>query len=591
MTGSIVLGKKSSSDVSVKEADVLVVGAGLAGLWAAIRAKDFAPRVVLVDKGKVSRSGASVFCHTTLAPVPEGEFPAWKEEFVERGGYLADEAWIDLVLRKNSQCLSDMETWGVSFVRDDKGKLRTEAIRGQKVTRCCLYTGRQMMEKMRQHALEKGVELVERVMVCELLTSDGRHPTAGGVAGALGLHTRTGEIVVFRSPAVVIAAGPISPKLHCLYIDNVTGDGRAMAFRAGAELAGMEFAPNPGFSVWDRRLSTGGQQQFLMHGARIVNRLGERIMEKYKEAGVKNPEFEGNIEFGDVCRAMAIEILEGRGPVFFDMTGWSQDNIEKMRRVLPATMKAFEEAGIDLSRQPVESTPIIQSYASSSGSGIRIDARGESNIPGLYAAGASAMAGPNIVAQAFCNVTGYQAGEYAGKRGREGHSGQIDGGQVEKLKREILAPLARGQGISPDELYLMANQAVLPYASSLFKNEARIKETLEEIRKLLTEESPRLKAKDTHELVKANEGRNFLQLMELVQLSALERRESRFNHYREDYPYEDNENWLKWVIVKNNGRGGVEVRTEPRKGQTFKPAGPLKKLSRIQYSLGKATGK
>ena len=340
------------------ETEILVIGGGLAGLWASIRAKDFAEKVTLVDKAKVGRSGASVFCHSTIGPAPEDKFAEWKKEFVERGKYLIDQQWIDILLQENSERLRDMERWGVAFEKDEKGELKTEAVRGQKITRTVLYEGRQMLGKVREEASRRGVEIVDRVMITDLLTSDGNYPTGGHIVGAVGLQTRTGEFLVFRCKAAVVSAGGISHKLHQSYVDNVTGDGQAMAFRAGAEMGNMELSATSRFGNWDRRFAAGGQQQFLMYGAKIVNRLGERFMEKYKSsAAVEDPEFEGHTDFAVLCKAMAIEILEGRGPVYFDLRDWPQENIDKMRKILPETMAAFDDAGIDLRKQLVEAPP------------------------------------------------------------------------------------------------------------------------------------------------------------------------------------------------------------------------------------------
>lgn len=572
-------------DNVVKNTDVLVVGGGLAGLWAAIRASDFVPRVLLVDKGKVSRSGASIFCHTTLAPVPKESSETWIKEFVERSGFLADQYFIEILVQDNNDRLREMERWGVSFVKDEKGNFKTEAIRGQKVTRAALYSlGLQMMTKMREEALRRGVELVERVMVTDLLTSDGQHPTKGRVTGAVGMHTRSGEFLVFNAGAVIIATGGMSPKLHCVYVDNVTGDGQAMAFRAGADMGGMEFAQNPNFGVWERKFNTGGQQQFLMHGAKIVNSMGERFMERYKaEATAKNPEFDGHIEFGDLCRAMTIEILEGRGPVYFDLRQWSPENIAKMRQVLPATMKAFDSMGIDLRTRLVENTPMVISYGMGGGSGIRISAESQSSLPGLYAAGASSTAGPNIIAQAFCNISGYRAGEYAGKWARKNQLTPVHKLQVEALKTTIFAPLQRSGGVIADELYSKINRLVTPFGASLFKRDNRIRKILDEFQNIKTLHFHELYALDPHELIKANEVRNFLQVLELIYTAAMERQESRFGHYREEYPYKDNKDWLKWVMLRNTGQETIHVRTEP--SRCIRPDTPTRVMSPIQYSL------
>ncbi len=570
----------------VKETDVLVVGGGLAGLWAAIRAKDMAPRVTLAEKGKVSRSGASVFCHSTRAPLPENQFDVWLKETVERSGYLADQKLAEIIILENNKRIRDMERWGVIFDRDEKGSLRAECVRGEKTVRSISFQGKQMMETMRNVALGKGVEFAERVMIIDLLTSDGQHPTKGHIVGAVGLHTRTGDVIIFKCGAVIISSGGTSAKVHCHYADNITGDGLAMAFRAGADMLNMEFAANPSFGNWERKFNTGGQQQFLMNGARIINRHGERFLTKYPAwARSEEPEFEGNVEFGDLCRAMAIELLEGRGPVYFDLRSWSQENIRKMRRVLPVTMAAFDAAGIDVSKQPIECTPMMVNYGMSTSAGIRVDVNFQSTVPGLFATGVCAMIGAGQKPQAVCNVTGYVSGEKSAALA--GSNKMPSQEQVSKIAQRVLAPLQRGKGPLADEVYDRLNRIVMPYEISLFKEETRLRRALGTLRNIVAEQLPVVRARNPHELVKANEVRSYAQMLLLMLSGALERKESRFGHYREDYPYSDDINWLKWTVASSDENGEIKLETEPVVLPLYRPEEPSRIPARIQFTFGK----
>lgn len=168
---------------------------------------------------------------------------------------------------------------------------------------------------MRAQLLSQGVRLVERVMVIELLTSDGYHPTQGRVVGALGIHTRNGQSVVFKAKAVVQATGTMGHKLHGCYADNLTGDGQAMAFRAGAEHLNLEFSFIPGFHGFVKgKLAILAIMPFQTQGAHIINSLGQRFMKNYM------PErMERLSTFGLLALAWSKEVLERRGPVYFDM--------------------------------------------------------------------------------------------------------------------------------------------------------------------------------------------------------------------------------------------------------------------------------
>lgn len=544
----------------IEESDVLVVGGGLAGLWAAIRAKEQGCRVILAEKGKVSRSGVSAFCHATMSPVPPEKYDAWFKDLVERSGYLVDQDLLQPLLRENGDRLQQMKDWGVKFLQRKGGKIHIEESKGKKAILSYLYNGRQMMEAMRAEATRKGVEFRERIMVTNLLTSDGASAAAAGVTGAAGVHTRTGQFHIFPAKAVIITSGMMSLKTHAFYADSLSGDGLAMAYRAGAELVNLEFAPGHSFSLWDRRFVTGGQKQFVMNNARIINRSGERFMERYMAAArLMNPDMDGHVEFGDICRAMAIEIMEGRGPVYFDLRQWDEENLNKMRKVLPATMEAFNKAGINLKKEPVSSTPFIPNYFSSCQAGIRCGINGETSLEGLYAAGAAAFIGHAITPQAACNVFGYRAGEKASLKSQEIAQETWNPEQAKALKERNYAPLMRQEGIRADQLFKELNIILAPYRNSFFKDEKGTCAVLGKLEEIEREKLPLAWAPDIHELVKVIEFKNVLLLINLVYRAALERKESRFSHYRVEYPYMDNRNWLKWIIVRRGREGKISI--------------------------------
>lgn len=571
----------------LEEADVLVVGAGSAGLRAAIRAKDFAKKVLLIEKGHVGRSGVSVFCHVYMSPLSDEMAEQAVSDVTERSTYLADQSWVRVMVEDNNARIAEMERWGVIF-ENEGGAMRTEkGSRGWRVKCRALANGQQLTGVLRAVALNKGVEFRERVMITEILTSDGQHPTQGHVTGAVGLDTRKGTWRVFKSKAVVISTGLINAKLHLGYSDNVTGDGAAMAFRAGAELSCMELAPCNAFSFWNRKLYSGGQAQFQIDGSRLVNRLGEEFLKKYKGAAKEFVGFELQPEFGDLCRAIAIEILEGRGPVFFDLRSWNQEKINRMRRILPFTMSAFKEDGIDINKEMVETTPVIGFYCTSNQAGLKTNTRAETTVEGLYAAGAACMVGRGVVPQSFCFVSGYRAGESAGTRAGAIDFGTLSQEQIEKLRNTAFAPLNRKVGFDPAYIYYIANRVITPFEAGLFKEEKRIVSTLEKIRKITHENLPIVKADDVHEFIKANEVRNFLQLIELIFIAALERKESRLDHYRDDYPYRDDQNWLKWILCKSTGAGGIELRPIPVPLPYYSPQVRAVAPSPIQYKIAK----
>ncbi|MDP2743927.1 MAG: FAD-dependent oxidoreductase [Dehalococcoidia bacterium] len=563
-------------EIKTIDTDVLVIGGGAAGLWAAIRARDFCPRVTLVDKARVARSGATTFTHCILAPVPEELLIPAMKEIVEPAAYINDQEMMVRMMREHRQRVEEMISWGVPFQLDKSGRLLLDKDRKQVVNNSIYVEGVAFLEKMKEHARMKGVNLIERVMAVELLTSDGEHPSDGRIAGVVGLETRTGRLITFRTGAVVVSAGATSGKLHLNYLDNITGDGQAMAFRAGAQLAGLEFATHPTFPIWERKFFSGHPAVFQIHGARLINRLGEEFIPGYypgRSLQMCSP--------SEVGFAIAREAVDGRGPVYFDLTSWTEEHVALLRRILPSMMMNFDDVGIDVRARPMEAMPIVARWGGEGPGGIRIDSRCRSSIPGLFAAGASAnipihSGGMTGVSQAGCYFTGHTAGENAAKFALEAGTPQTRASQLESLREEILSPLEKREGPSPADVYMTLNKVMVPVQFSFFKHEKRMKATLAEIKRVQREVVPRMWAADVHELIKANEARNYALLAEAVYRCALERQESRLSHYREDFPYRDDINWLKWVVLQRRQDGAIEVTFDPIPVETY-PVRPARR--------------
>lgn len=542
---------------NIMETDVLVVGGGDAGCWAAIRARELTPRVTLVDKGMVSRSGDMLYCHNTLAPMAEEELEGWLTDWVEHTEYLSDQEYLEIMLKDGGPRIYDLIAWGAPFELDEKGDLLRDVGRGHRVSRVVRYDGRKLMEVMRKEILARGINLVERVMVTDLLSSDGQ------VTGALGIHTRTGEFVIFKAKAVVIATGLFSPKLHFSYADNLTGDGQAMALRAGAELTDLEFSFSANFTAYKNgQMLCVSLIQFQTLSCYLVNGRGERFMDKY--AGERR---ERCSHIGFLAQGITKEIMEGRGPVYFDMRHYTREEHEHARRIIPVTIAALETAGIDITKEMVECQPTVTTLGGHGSGGIKIDLWGQTNVPGLLAAGiCSKFPGCSEVLSggfvSIANVFGHRAGERAAEFAKGQGPLPLDKGQVERLQKQFLAPLNRKKGIRPEQVYRPITSKLIRPEFGIIKNEGTTKEMLNEIKRTHQEELPRVAARDVHELIKANEARNFVELVEPVYICALERKESRLIHYRRDYPYRDDLDWLKWVVLKKEG-DVIKVRHEP----------------------------
>lgn len=538
------------------ECDVLIIGGGLAGCWAALRARDFVSQVVLVDKCKVARSGASTFAAgVMMAPTEEDDLEAWMKEIVEGEEYLVDQDWTSVVLRDQIERIKDMASWGDLFERDSKGKLVRTLGRGSLVAQRAMFFGYNLMSALRRQVAKKGVTLCEHIMVTDLLTSDGNHPTKGKVVGAVGFHRQTGERHIFKAPAVIVAAGGQAYTRGSYFSANLTGDAVGLGFRAGAELWNMENMSSAGW-FFERKYSVMGLNVFAAGGSIITNALGEEFLRKYE------PKY-GNRPRNVIINAGACkEGMEGRGPIYIDMRHFDRDTLDRMRRVLPIAMRVFDRAGIDLTKQKLVFD--LPSSGMRGTKGMRNNTYCETNLPGLYAAGVAAghpsggAGGPT----AFCCVSGYRAGEYAAKYSAETGGISVNLKQATDLLAQAFAPLQRNEGLTADELLNMEQEIVCPGEVFMFKHERRLEKALAELQRLEEEGLPRVTAVDVHELVKANEARNWLLHDRLSLLSALERKESRGQHIREDYPYRDDQNWLKWIVVQRQA-DGIAIRLEP----------------------------
>lgn len=539
------------------ECDVLVVGGGLAGCWAALRAAECGRSVILVEKAKVARSGCSSFsAGAMLAPLEHDDFDVWKKEIVEKGEFLNDQDWVDLFLPEQVKRLRDLERWGVPMERDAEGQLARIKGRGHVNTRIVQYHSRRLIEAVRDQARDKGVRFFERVMILDLLTSDGEYPTAGRVVGAIGIGSRTAELQCFRARVTVLSAGGLSTKTGGNFIDNITGDSLAMAFRAGAELQDMEFCSGGNLTFWERKYVANGLNMMQGYGVHFLNSKGERFMDRYDPALMERS------KLSLLTQAFAKEALEGRGPIYADMRHFPDEVFEKFKRVIPVPMAVFEAAGIKPKEDLIEITPNIRLISESGDGGVRINTRCESNLPGLLAVGAASkvpchgtysVGGMNI---AYCNVSGWVAGQRAAELAADLPLPSLSASQVAAVQEGALKPLKRRIGITPDDMFERLRRLTLKIDVIVFKKDESVRRVLKEV-EAIEGELDDLVAPDAHELVKAHEARNYVLCAKLHFLASLTRNESRGWLYRVEYPYRDDAEWLKWHILKRDGARGV----------------------------------
>lgn len=552
----------------VVESDVLVIGGGLAGCWAALRAAELGARVTLVDKAQVSRSGASVFAAgVILAPEEGDDLDAWLREIVENGEYLNDQDWVKVFLEDQVKRIKDLIAFGVPFEKEGDANLGRILGRGHQVTRIAMFHGKKMMEAMRKKVGSiKNVTLVERTVITDLLVKSDHEKR---VIGAIGFQARSGEPVAFLSPAVVLAAGFATPRFGAGMVDNLGGGGIAMASRAGAKLTNLEFCMNSNITIWERKYICSGINMLQGAGAKFLNSKGQRFMLQY------DPVLIERASLSTLARAFAKESLEGRGPIQVDMRHFSRETFERFERVIPKLMRVFKDGGIDPGKVPVECTPNVRVPGNVDCRGIRVDLNCRSSLPGLLAAGACScnlvhgtysVGGVNL---AYCCVSGYRAGEEAARIGRAGTVGTIPRKEIDQ-KVSLARAVMQREGETPDDVMLAYRRLVLPAEYSLFPNETRMQFILNKLEEL---DGIKLRVNDTHEFVKALELKDVILCAKLKFQASLIRKESRGDLYREDFPFRDDISWLKWINIQHTDEGDVvDVEEVPLDRYPVQPA-------------------
>jgi succinate dehydrogenase/fumarate reductase flavoprotein subunit len=501
------------SSEHIIETDVLIIGGGMAACFAAIKAKDQGVDVTLVDKGYAGKSGQTPFAaHYSIFNADWGDdLEAWLGQITRVGEYVNNRVWTEIAFKESYARYRDLVSWGVEFHKDEKGELLgREAGSGQLgPCRAYLMYRKTHAESLRKQALKSGVNIMDRVMVTDLLKQDGR------IVGALGIPMDKYEIYVFKSKATVLCAGAAGFKPPGWPIHALTADGDAMAYRAGAEITGKEFADthatgaeHPAYHDFPARISDGPikGRLFNAEGDEII-RKGTLFLEMEFEAHagrapltLETPEGEKNIRVGGGASGMSVHKAEG---------------------IWPADTNC--------------STSIPGLYAAG-------DALGTMQMGAVYGSGGCGLGG--------ASVTGARAGTSAAEYSKETDKPEIDEKALARIKKIIRMPVERKGGFSSRWITQLLQNNMIPYYIMFIKKEDRMKAALTLVEFMRDHLAPKITAKDPHELRLALETKNMILNAEMRLRASLFRTESRGCHYREDYPRRDDPNWLVWVLLK-----------------------------------------
>ncbi|HEY9790788.1 MAG TPA: fumarate reductase/succinate dehydrogenase flavoprotein subunit [Candidatus Obscuribacterales bacterium] len=578
------------ADYEVHEHDVLIVGAGGAGLRAAIEASAQGLNVGLVCKsllGKAHTVMAEGGMAAALANVDERD--NWQVHFKDtmKGGQMLNN-WrmAQLHAQEAPECARELERWGAVFDRTKDGKILQRAFGGHTYKRLCHVgdrTGLEMIRTLQDHSVHQGIAVYMECTITKLLKDGNR------VSGAFGYYREKGNYVLFKAKAIVMATGGVGRAFPVTSNSwEYTADGAALAYEAGADLIDMEFVQfHPTGMVWPP-----GVRGLLVteavrgEGGILTNNKGERFMWKYLPedkkgdyaadeteakawvadtlAGKLKTEYKRPPELStrdNVARAIYTEVKEGRGSphggVYLDI---AYQPAERVKKKLPSMYHQFKDlADVDITAQKMEIGPTMHYIMG----GIRVDAdTAESRVPGLFAAGecSGGMHGANRLGGnslsdlvVFGRRAGRGAADYAKRLTAEP---KVDEKQVQEAIEEMEAPLKNPSGVNPYQLQKELH-AVMSSKVGIFREDSELKLAIEELQ-VLKGKVKNLGNVGTSKLYNpgwhlCRDMKNMMVAAEAIARSALSRTESRGAHSRLDYPKMDEKQGKENTSISKDG--------------------------------------
>ena len=552
------------------EHDVLVIGAGLAGMRAAYTASQNGVDVAVISKVYPVRSHSNAAQGGINAALGD-RGDNWEDhayDTVKGSDYLGDQDAIEIMCREAGEEVISMENMGVIFNRDDEGRLGVRSFGGQRQARTFFvadFTGQALLHVLHEQILRLGVRVYEEWFVLSLIMEDGE------CAGAVVMEMKTGDIHVIRAKAVIIAAGGLGrvfePSTNALIC---TGDGMALAYQVGAPLMDMEMV-----QYHPTTLKSNGallSEAARGEGAYLLNSESERFMERYA------PNMMELASRDVVSRAEQTEINEGRGVdgcVLLDVRHLGEKVIdEKLSQI---RQLGIDFAGADMAHEPVPIRPGMHYQMG----GIKTDVDGLTNVPGLYAAGETACVsvhgGNRLGANSLLDtlVFGRRSGEHATDYVRAKKHANIDDGAADVDKAQIRAMLARDGG---GELFGAVRRELgetMNTHLAVYRNEEGMRSAFEKLNELRARYD-KVVVHDKGKVFNTNliftlELGFMLDCAEAIILGALERKESRGAHTRTDMPDRDDENWLKHILISRTDDGETAVDYLPVKITQWEP--------------------
>ena len=562
--------------------DVLVIGGSIAGVPAAIKAKEKGADVLVVDKCGIGWGGQVPITGGHWAfPYPgrEDEYFKW---YVEQGEYLNNQDWSYTFAHDNYKVAKEMfDEWRLPVYRINGDFVTNRAHRdfagGQ-------YQASRFMIKLKQVAVSRGIKTLDKTYICHLLQHDGK------VVGAVGFGLVDGKTYIFKAKATIIACGHAHTQRDRRFTVN-WGEGQLMAYRAGAQLMNAEFG---GSSANPNTLALGEIYRRGPYYVFFENALGERFMGRYY------PELMGGLKMGGerqdfhkISDSMLREVEAGRGPIYINFGKLTPEEMEvalRRQALAPPEFQAaggrgdmmryiLKHTGHDPLKEKLEVAPCVNGFF---GGAIRVDLDCQTTVEGLWAIGdacnqGSSRTGAKVAGfvpghgVSWAAVTGFRAGTSAGEHVATSGQVKVDYEEVKKAKERVVAPLDRAGTVAAHEVVYQIQEVTVPLKYALRREARLLKEALGKL-DIARQNLRKVGAKDHHELSRYHQAEGLFYSVELAFKASLMRKESRGDFMRVDYPNRDDKNWLEWITIQQEeGKDKFSIEPVPIERYRLKP--------------------
>jgi succinate dehydrogenase/fumarate reductase flavoprotein subunit len=564
------------------ETDVLIVGGGLAGCMAAIKAAESGVKVTIAEKADTLSSGCGgTGIDHTWAYIPEihGKIGWTIDDLIEDhsqviAGNLINRELLYLVASEAYDRMLDLEKFGINIRFPDSrwpGNFRIVS-QFHSIPSTINYDGYDLKIKLTREARRRGVNIINRLMITDLLTHQGQ------IAGAVGVSVQGGKYYFFKAKSVVVSTGRINRLSRAVtgvwgntrIPVNETGDGRAMALNAGASIINMEFYSNATYSIGNFELSLGSPRNTVQPAGSVVGPDSKPVIPRtyFSEWDVLKSEkidsAKSRKQFAESRKQQQAPYAQmhrqGQGPFYLDLTNGTEDEIKYIEwsignegkgRFFLNYLKAQE--GFDFRRDRLEFLPTTREIAGTAASGLLINIKMETEIPGLFGAGDDVGGVPWMCSPGAFTM-GWRAGESAAKRAKAQQTFLPVNDPRLKSNKELFSQILNsknGQNWLEVEYTL---QNIMDYYAGEARSEPMLRRGLERMQALQKEVS--FKAESPHELGRCMEVKSIMENAEMILRASLERKETRrapYGFFRADFPEQNDNEYLGFIAMKKEG--------------------------------------